>query len=451
MLLFSCCGCIAHAQQFSFKLTTKDFAETDIVYLQKYHGRDELVIDSVKGNRSATITINTTYGIEGLYFLSAGRNASAEFILNSTEKINIEVSKGGLENGRLGISGSNENEAYEKFVTRYLAYDSAFYRTATIKVDEFDALLITRLKKKTNDMLAIEQGFISSVDALERQYPGTYTVKVLGPLAAHTAWSSNAGYDNYPAFLFHHFWDKASFAYPSVLNHFLLNEQLKNYFRYFVPKNQDSIKVAIDLVLSKTAASPDVNAHVNSFLLRNFLKSNAEELVLYVNSKNTTEACGLNLSPTEMKKFEALKSLSVGATVPDAFLNNLESNKVSLKTTAAAHKVTVVLFWASHCGKCRAELPYLKELYQKYKAQGLEVYAINIDENKFNWREAVQEFGLTWINVTDEGRLKDSKLLAQFNIQHTPSLFVIDAKGAIVDKEVYGTTLGNKLAELLGK
>lgn len=438
--------CLAQAQQFVLPVTTKGFAEADIIFLKRYYGRDELVIDSVKGNRTAQLKIS---GGNGLYFLSAGKNATAEFVINTTEKISIEVNKEALKRGALSITGSPENEAYEKFVATYLAYDSAFYSIAAIKVDEFHSHALTRLKNKSADLEAVQQNLNSFLTDLQKQYPATYTATVLAPLAAHPLLAGKLSHDNYPAFLFHHFWQGAPLANAGVLNHFLLNEELKNYFRFFVPRNPDSIKVAIDIVLNKAATNTEVNAHVNSFLLRNFLKSNAEDLVLYVNSKNNADACGLNLSPAEMKKFEALKNLSAGAVAPDVLLPDREQKKIALKQVAAAHKVTLVLFWAAHCGKCRAELPYLKELYQKYKAQGLEVYAINIDENKFNWRDALDELQLAWINVSDEGQLKDSKVLEQFNIQHTPSLFLIDAKGLILDKEIYGNALNTRLAALL--
>ena len=39
----------------------------------------------------------------------------------------------------------------------------------------------------------------------------------------------------------------------------------------------------------------------------------------------------------------------------------------------------VIAFWATWCKPCRKELPAIKEVYEKYKDQGLTILAISID------------------------------------------------------------------------
>ncbi len=447
-LIFYCCAGLVSAQQFSFKVITKGFSETDIVYLKKYQGKEEIIVDSVRGNQNTHFKVNSAHPVIGLYFITASKNESAEFIINPAEKIIVEIEKNSLKSGALSITGSVENEAYEKFVAAYLAYDSSFYRNAAAKFDEFDAKFISKHKAKSENLMKVQQDLNDFVTKLEKEYTNTYTANTLSALVNLPVLSSTNAYDNYPAFLFRHFWDNAELNSPELLNHFLLNEQLKNYFRHFVPKNQDSIKVAIDVLQSKASGNAEILNYINSFLLRNFLKSNAEDLALYVNSKNS-ESCNLNLSPAEMKKFETLKSLSIGSIVPEVLLPDVSNKKISLKELAEKNKATIVLFWSSHCGKCRAELPFIQQLYNKYHNSGLEVYAINLDENKFNWRDAIKEFNLDWINVTDEGKLADSKVLEQFNIQHTPSVFILDSSTTILAKEIYGKALQKKIELLL--
>ncbi len=49
--------------------------------------------------------------------------------------------------------------------------------------------------------------------------------------------------------------------------------------------------------------------------------------------------------------------------------------------------VVILDIWASWCGPCKAEMPYLNELSKKYKDQGLEIIAVNIDDNKENMQD----------------------------------------------------------------
>ncbi|HNH46059.1 MAG TPA: thioredoxin domain-containing protein [Myxococcota bacterium] len=45
-----------------------------------------------------------------------------------------------------------------------------------------------------------------------------------------------------------------------------------------------------------------------------------------------------------------------------------------------AGKPAVISFWATWCGPCQKEMPLLASMYEKYKAQGLQVLGINVDK-----------------------------------------------------------------------
>lgn len=425
----------------SLKIVTKGFADNEVVYIKKYWGRDELVFDSITGNETKEITKSSQSIVTGLYLVVSGNDA-AEMVIAGNERIHVEVIKEELKQGKIRLEKSNENEAYERFVSAYLKYDSSFYKTAQSNPDPFNPLFVSRIEEKNRLLQQQQIDFNQELLRLKDQHPGTYTVNVLVPLVTLPLLIlGHKNYDYYPSYLFRHFWDNANLNDSLVLSHFLLNEQLKNYFRIFVPKNQDSIKVAIDLVMQKAAGDESVKSHIKNFLLRNFLKANAEDLVLYLDKNNLKEPCELNLSEEEKKKFQRLKSLSVGASAPRLSLPDRNQNRITLQSIAAENRLTLILFWSSHCGLCRAEIPALQKLYEAYKNKGFEVYAVNLDENKFSWREALDKMKLNWINVTDDNPLRSSTVLEQFNIQHTPTIFLVDEKCVIVEKDILGAKL----------
>ena len=45
-------------------------------------------------------------------------------------------------------------------------------------------------------------------------------------------------------------------------------------------------------------------------------------------------------------------------------------------------KVVVIDFWATWCGPCVAEMPKMKELYAKYRDQGVEFIGVSLDQPK---------------------------------------------------------------------
>ena len=52
-------------------------------------------------------------------------------------------------------------------------------------------------------------------------------------------------------------------------------------------------------------------------------------------------------------------------------------------------KIVVLDFWATWCGPCKAEIPWLNELSRKYEAEGVVVLGISMDEDRW---DAVKPF-----------------------------------------------------------
>jgi len=63
---------------------------------------------------------------------------------------------------------------------------------------------------------------------------------------------------------------------------------------------------------------------------------------------------------------------------PDFTLKDLEDHDVSLSQFKG--KVVLVNFWATWCGPCRIEIPWLVELQNKYAARGFTVLGVAMDE-----------------------------------------------------------------------
>jgi len=96
-------------------------------------------------------------------------------------------------------------------------------------------------------------------------------------------------------------------------------------------------------------------------MIKNFKKSLFSISVLFL-LQMTTQASALEL----------------GAQAPDFELPGV-SEKVKL--SKAKGKLVYLDFWASWCGPCKQSFPWMNAMQEKYRAQGLEVIAINLDEN----------------------------------------------------------------------
>src|SRR5512139_364390 len=91
----------------------------------------------------------------------------------------------------------------------------------------------------------------------------------------------------------------------------------------------------------------------------------------------------------------------VGFSAPDFTLDSLSGDPITL--TDWRGTVVVLNFWASWCPPCRAEMPALNAVYEKFRDQGLMVLGVNTtyQDDEPNARQAIQDWALTFPIVFD--------------------------------------------------
>ena len=88
----------------------------------------------------------------------------------------------------------------------------------------------------------------------------------------------------------------------------------------------------------------------------------------------------------------------------------------------------------------------LRELYNKYHAQGLEIYQVSLDNDEHFWKQ--QTAALPWINVRDADGINSQRLM-MYNIQAVPDFFVIDRGNNLVKRAAQIKDLEAEIKSLL--
>jgi len=149
------------------------------------------------------------------------------------------------------------------------------------------------------------------------------------------------------------------------------------------------------------------------------------------------------------KSIDGLSSTAIGSVAPDFTAPNPDGKMVSLKESLG--KVTIIDFWASWCGPCRAENPNVVALYNEFHPKGLNIIGVSFDKTgeAAKWKEAIAKDGLTWTQVSNLKHWQDP-IATLYGVQSIPATYLLDANGKIIAKDLRGEELKAKVASLLG-
>jgi cytochrome c biogenesis protein CcmG/thiol:disulfide interchange protein DsbE len=144
----------------------------------------------------------------------------------------------------------------------------------------------------------------------------------------------------------------------------------------------------------------------------------------------------------------------VGQKAPEFALEDLTGKKVSLSSYRG--KAVLVNFWATWCGPCKIETPWLIELKAQYAPQGFEILGVSADdidrgdaaqlaEEKKQIGRAVRQMGISYPVLIDGQSLSK----AYGGLNSLPVSFFIDRNGVVVATQVGLTSKDETEAKVL--
>jgi thiol-disulfide isomerase/thioredoxin len=137
--------------------------------------------------------------------------------------------------------------------------------------------------------------------------------------------------------------------------------------------------------------------------------------------KSRTEAAaagGLKGVPAQMK----------GKPAPDFSLKTLDGREVKLSDYRG--KAVLVNFWATWCGPCKIEMPWLVEFEKKYQAQGFEIIGVAMDDSSDDTISSfIKDMNVNYTVV----RGREAVGEAYGGVLGLPTSFFVDRNGNITE------------------
>jgi thiol-disulfide isomerase/thioredoxin len=191
------------------------------------------------------------------------------------------------------------------------------------------------------------------------------------------------------------------------------------------------MKRAIDAIVGSLLKDEtklnEVTDYLFDLLERQSLFQASEYLALKVLNE---KSCTLNNDLA--KQLETYRAMKKGNTAPDIVFpaNTIYStNSHPKKLSQLTNKYTVMVFGSSWCPKCKEELPTIAKLYNNWKANGVEVVFVSLDDKKEEFERFAKDF--PFISVCDFKKW-GSPIANDYYVFGTPTIYLLNQQREIL-------------------
>lgn len=135
-----------------------------------------------------------------------------------------------------------------------------------------------------------------------------------------------------------------------------------------------------------------------------------------------------------LEKQKSAQATQSGALAPDVNLTTPDGKTVKLSSLTNG-KFTYIDVWATWCGPCCKEIPFMEKLVVKYKDNPkVQFLSISIDQNKDAWLKKLEKDNPQWPQFILQGE-DESRFSKDWGISGIPRFIMINPDGTIYDAD----------------
>lgn len=212
-------------------------------------------------------------------------------------------------------------------------------------------------------------------------------------------------------------------------------------------------------VLSKNASNVEVAPKVISNIYPYMEVNEIEEMIAPLSEEvKATDAVAYVIKTLEPQKATAVGNKFVDFTVDHVAGVDKNGNpiyeKKSLSDFVGKGKVMLVDFWSPWCPPCKAEIPNIKAVWEKYHGDDFDVLSVAVweESRKMDWHNTIDTaafYGIKWQQLNN-GHQEPASL---YGIEGIPHMILFDKDGTILKRgdALRGSKTAAAVAEVLGR
>lgn len=459
LLLFSTLLSIAKPESYKIRLSLKNTNDST-VYLAHYYEGKVFVVDTSALNSKGEALFSKNHKLHsGLYLIYLPSKKYFDVFIGDDQEFTLYTDINASQK-EMRVEGAIETSEFYKYQLFLIA-----------KNKEKDEII----EKFKDDKINIDKN-LDLIDTEVRDYIKSISIRLNNSsLANFTMFSLEPKIPNYNEIIDsqiknrkdsiqtlsyfynkNHYWDYANLSDSTIIRTPILKSKLDDYFNKIIIPHPDTVVCESIKLIERSRTNKTMFRYLCSYCFNFSLNSKimgmdeafykiAKKYYLSGDAYWITDSIKLKIEEKVLK----LKYNLIGEKARDIKMQTIDGELTSLYEIDA--NLILMLFWEPDCGHCKKEIPEIKtEILDKYSCQDLKILAINIQDNTEKWSKFIEEHNLfDFINCYDPNNT--SNYSYYYNIESTPSIYLLDKNKIIIAKKIDVKTLAKIIETKLKK
>lgn len=425
------------------------------VYLGCYYGKFRNMVDSAWMDENSHAVFSGKEKLPGgLYFLVNSQRTiipESDFMMDSSQRFSVKTD---TLHPAVVVTGSHENDLLQQY-TAFLAkrgprMDSLQkeFKKATTTADS------TRIREQ---LITANKELNNYRDSITQNYPGSmltlFFQSIKMPEPPPTPKLANGHLDSlFPArYVRDHYWDNIPLHDDRLLRTPFFDGKLEEYFKYYVRPEPDSVIQDVNYLLLYSRGGKDMFKYLlgrftDKYINPEIMGQDKVFIFLFNNYFSKGDTSWLSAKQKEYIFNRAYSMMANQIGEPAAALELVDSTGKITPMHAQKAPFTFLLFWDPNCGHCKEMVPRVDSMYEaKWKAKGVKVYSVNIDEKAIPaWKAFIKEHHLNgWTHVYQTKEQRDADVAngranfrQLYDVFQTPTMYLLDDQKRIIAKKL---------------